>query len=524
VRRSYALSVWSKNIEIFDQPSRRNRLGYRFSSKDHLRLINNLYKVVSTARTKDGTKGYGTKADEVKDHINQIVCDLYAAWIADPNLVVGYSRKAAAFKSDGMYYGNLKQGVFLFIIDTLAAYGFIKNYIQNSGYKATSSRMRCTQQLVDLIEGERLSWASIIKDPAADTIILKSKKDSKGIRKTLPFNDTDDPRIPEIRQNLEEINSKLSRTLLNLFVSDDDQAEINKRLKKDTDTLALDFTQRHLYRVFNNDSWDEGGRFYGGWWQSVPSEYRKYIQIEGKQTVEWDYSSIHPTILYAKAGETIPNDAYDIPDWDRKYRDLIKKAFNQLINSDPKTKPKSKWRTLAPDIKPDPLPDNWTELRKHQKLKPCREAFKNLTGRDYDELLSDIIKHHSPIADVFFSQTWGKMQRLDSDIAEGVMMALYAKDIVVLPIHDSFIVRRGFEGYLKTTMNRVFQEHIAAIPGLKSDKQNISEGDWLLENENDCILSGSDMIKIGMDGIDKYKMYGTRQSQWRQHWGLEGWD
>ena len=35
---------------------------------------------------------------------------------------------------------------------------------------------------------------------------------------------------------------------------------------------------------------------------------------------------------------------------------------------------------------------------------------------------------------------------------------MLADDILVLPIHDSFIVRRGMEQALKTTMQNVFEQ------------------------------------------------------------------
>ena len=66
-----------------------------------------------------------------------------------------------------------------------------------------------------------------------------------------------------MRQNLETINKKLEQTLININVTDEQQADFNKRLRKDPYHLALDFTQRKLYRVFVNKSWDQGGRFYG---------------------------------------------------------------------------------------------------------------------------------------------------------------------------------------------------------------------------------------------------------------------
>lgn len=512
-------------MSVFDQPSRRNRLGIRFSNTDRaIKVTDQLYQVVFAARKAKRKRDFGKLEDQVKDHINQIVADLYAAWSSDPALFIGYSRAASAFRSGGSYAGKLNEDIFKFVINNLSAAGYIENHSQKAGYKDKSSRMRCTQKLAALIEGEQLSWASISIDPTANTIVMKSKKNTKGNRKEVPFNDGDDPRIPQMRQNLETINKKLGETLINIFVTDQQQADINKKLRNDPDHLALDFTRRKLHRPFVNNSWDEGGRFYGGWWQGVPSEYRQYIQIEGKQTVEWDYSAIHPSILYAKAGLTKPNDAYDIPGWDRQHRPLIKKAFNQLINSSKSTKPKGKWRTLAPNVEPDQIPEGWDKLEDYQRAPHRRKAFKDLTGKLYDDLLQDIINHHEPIADVFFTQSWGAMQRLDSDIAEQVMIELYDQDIVVLPIHDSFIVRGGFEGYLKSAMNRAYQEHVLAVPGLKSDKQEMTFDEWILPEGETGILSGAAVIDLMKDGLNDYRQFETRNNQWKSSWGLVGWD
>ena len=58
---------------------------------------------------------------------------------------------------------------------------------------------------------------------------------------------------------------------------------------------------------FNNESFEDGGRFYGGWWQSIPSEYRKYISLNGDLTIEMDYSSIHIHLLYAELQSHCPH-------------------------------------------------------------------------------------------------------------------------------------------------------------------------------------------------------------------------
>lgn len=157
-------------------------------------------------------------------------------------------------------------------------------------------------------------------------------------------------------------------------------------------------------------------------------------------TVEMDYSSMQPTILYALAGTPAPKDAYVLPGWDPSLRKGNKKLFSQLLNSDETSRNPRQWHRFAPDIEIEGV-----GLSVHQHAKARREAFKDQTGRDYSELIGDMLEFHRPICDWFFSKAWGNMQRMDSDIAERVMMVLLNAPvpIMALPIHDSFKSAEG---------------------------------------------------------------------------------
>ena len=98
------------------------------------------------------------------------------------------------------------------------------------------------------------------------------------------------------------INQALSGSWFDLEITNEELERLQEKLtskdRRDQGTdYTVDFSQRSLSRVFNDIGFETGGRFYGGWWQNIPKEYRANIVIDRKPTVEFDYSTIHPTML-----------------------------------------------------------------------------------------------------------------------------------------------------------------------------------------------------------------------------------
>lgn len=169
-------------------------------------------------------------------------------------------------------------------------------------------------------------------------------------------------------------------------------------------------TQNHLHRVFNDSTFEHGGRFYGGWWQGVPQEYRKFIGFYAEPSVELDYASLHPTMLYHERGLDLVGDPYAIDGLPRK---VAKKLFNALVNG--KSHYSQDTRSLITDI-----------------------------GISWDDAVSAVRKRHHAISDCLGSGAGVRLQRIDSDIAEDVLLAMLDQNITCLPIHDSFIVHHGY--------------------------------------------------------------------------------
>jgi len=290
------------------------------------------------------------------------------------------------------------------------------------------TRYRPTKTLrkkLDAIDGHPAKLASLA--PQEETILLRGPE-SDGRKDLIEYTDT--PQTDEWRANLETINSVLSRHWADLEIKDSDFSRLQTRLVGTADREPINFFARTLVRIFTNGSFEEGGRFYRGWWQNVPSEYRPFITIDAKRTVEYDYSAMNPHMAYAmKKADPGPSDLYerviDRPITSEK-RDVIKQAFNAMLQM------KTELPVAPKGIDPSLLGMTWKELR------------------------NAIVKAHKPIADLFFTGIGNKLQFEDSCIAESIMLHFAAMDAPVLPIHDSFIMHHGYGSELEEQMRKSF--------------------------------------------------------------------
>ena len=97
----------------------------------------------------------------------------------------------------------------------------------------------------------------------------------------------------------------------------------------------VDLSQRLLRRVFNNGSFEDGGRLYGGFWQLMKKDDRADgLEIDGHPFVELDYGQMSVSLLYGLAGKTPPSgDLYDLSAHGvpTDCRPGIKKVLNAMV-------------------------------------------------------------------------------------------------------------------------------------------------------------------------------------------------
>ena len=261
----------------------------------------------------------------------------------------------------------------------------------------------------------------------SECIVLRDNVN--GTRTEVPFEDS--PAVQRIRENLRRINQCLSGHWADLRIKDEDFKALQLRLFADKDSDPIDFSNWMLARIFSNGRFDHGGRFYRGWWQNVPSEYRKHITLDGKKTCEYDYSQLNPHMAYFSHGKELGSeDAYGRV-FDGNHRDLVKEAFNAMMQAS-------------------------TELRK----KPDKLDLSSV-DMDWSTLRGAILKAHKPIEDMFFKGFGNHLQYIDSCIAEQVMLQFVEWNHPILPVHDSFIMHYAFGdmGELEEAMRRAFFNH-----------------------------------------------------------------
>ena len=175
--------------------------------------------------------------------------------------------------------------------------------------------------------------------------------------------------------------------------------------------IVLPVMQTTMTRIFNNGSFDQGGRFYCQL-QNLKEDQRKHLRFNDEPTVEIDFAGIHPHLLYQLQGESFDGDPYGIKGFKR---DKVKKAFNTLINRD---------------------------SSKHKGPLAASLAWNlGITSAEASELENALYKLHRRIAGYFNSGYGLKLQKLDSQMAFNVMTRFFMElKRPVLMVHDSAIV------------------------------------------------------------------------------------
>lgn len=193
----------------------------------------------------------------------------------------------------------------------------------------------------------------------------------------------------------------------------------------------VDTTDRLMRRYFNNGSFEQGGRLFGGFWQALGKLQRsRGLRINGEEVMTLDFGQMAPRILYGMADvEPAQEDAYRLLGLEG-HRSGVKKVFNAILFAG---KPLER------------LPQGTRELL------PRRVGMKDVV-----ELLA---KTHEPLVPFFFTGVGYHLQYRESEILVDVLLAMMERGIVGLPIHDAVIIPKSSADEVKRIMLTTFKAH-----------------------------------------------------------------
>ena len=246
-----------------------------------------------------------------------------------------------------------------------------------------------------------LSDPSLIhKNPLVEYWLLRKTEYGRGKKKKFAIK----PTYEQLKLN----SAMLETTNQTLSAYDDFMATVATTIG----STPVHPSQLSLTRIFSKASFDYGGRLFAPI-QNYTKQTRKYFYLNGEPTIEIDYSSIHPHMLYHKERlEFNGDDPYAIEGFDR---DAVKVAFNIMLNKEAFGANKSVAKTIS-------------------KVVDC--------DIDTAEALETAIQTlHSPIAHYFNTGIGLTLQRRDSDIAL-LVINTFVNELSrpIICVHDSFIV------------------------------------------------------------------------------------
>ncbi len=225
---------------------------------------------------------------------------------------ISYSRWSAFYAGKRRYHGT--DYTFMTVVptvDALAAAGLLEHEKARAGSRGRQSRFRAAPPLLVIPP-------PLVRCDPGELIRLKLRGELVGYRDTIC--------TERMRRNLHAIGEAIDGCELDI----DAPGQVRDGHVIRFGGHAVYPRMKPLHRVFN-DTWTQGGRIYGVWWQQVKSRDRPHITIDGAATVERDHPELHPRLLYGLAGEPLVDGAYTV---DGVPRDLGKVAFNVLVNAD----------------------------------------------------------------------------------------------------------------------------------------------------------------------------------------------
>jgi len=396
-------------------------------------------------------EGKGNKAkSEPKKQFKVLLLDLYVAWLDDPELSIGVGMSRSAYKANTRYNALFISAKIMDIINHAFLMGLIDKKT-GSQQSAKVTRIRASEKLAAIFSKSELTLFDLTKEQPNQEVIILSKHDyinDKKKRIQVDYEDTDFEPIVEMRQQVQQYNALLWRTFIDIPTREEPVIEQpywdKKAGKEKIRRVKLTQDNKFVRRVFYRADWNLGGRFHGGWWQSIKEDWRKQIYINDETTIEVDYSGLHVNLLYGLQGIQPPlEDHYALEhlllDFTAgEQRKVVKGIVLNAIN--------------AATVK--------KAFQAYQVDQPSKSKERKLKHKQLHLLLDAFKEKHPTLGDSLGTDKGVELMNVDGRITTKIINHFTKKNIPVLTIHDSYVIPDIHSGELRTIMNKAVTEEL----------------------------------------------------------------
>lgn len=369
----------------------------------------------------------------------------------------------------------------LIIVHKNSFYDFIENEFEQEITTAEP-----TNKFKKLFKSLDFDYTEIYRERYNQVRVNIKKKDKKGTKKER-HDLTDKFDLSEENKFTDKYNSFLKK---HQIIFPKNRFRHIKKYCGDNEELLLTFMRLsdnwkkdividdEFYRIFTFDL-NHGGRFYSRFIQSIPSDLRRFLQINGKNVIESDYSSLHIFMAAGLSGQTldINSDAYHLSDneeFNKKFtRKKIKLGVLIALNTGlDDTNSASTNKAIASS-----LSKNFDDYENGDAQK-LREAIKD----KYEYILNNDIIHNEKLAvpefmkDITDDQEIElaigcKLQNYDSELMKSVLNDLMEQNILAIPVHDSVIIPDEYKEIAEKIMKNNFKKMFNHKINVKSTKK-----------------------------------------------------
>ncbi|MCP4327170.1 MAG: hypothetical protein GY791_01875 [Alphaproteobacteria bacterium] len=407
----------------------------------------------------------GRKIRIKKKHLKVLLLHLYATWCDDPSCVTACSRNNNDYAAGTRYNELHISRLTINVMNTLIEARLVDEEI---GFKDRTTgigrytRIWPTATLIEMFKKARFSPFDIISHQDRLSVILRDRDTDECGCKEIEYDPTEE--TERMSAMLREYNNLLAST--HIDIPELENPWIDIETNDEPHRLFVNQRDKFVRRIFNRGSFDCGGRFWGGWWQRCPKDYRAKIFLDDQPTNEVDFSGLHIVMLYAEERvdywEAVGDDPYKIPAPnfirdEAHSREVAKLLILMLLNAKSNTQAYNAFRSRA----------------------SVGSAEKSLKNSQLSEIHTLLERKHPLIAKHFGSDAGIRLMNRDAKITEIILQTFVQRSTPALSLHDSYVVPVGYEDFLIETMGQAF-ESVMGVPMM-------GHRDDALKIQSDCV-------------------------------------